>query len=459
MIKLRLAVLPCFALWAIAGIAATAPVHQAVRANDTESLRRLLDGGNATEVNAVTAQAVTALHLAAALNRGEAAQILIRHGADIEARSGGSFSPLHWAARSDSCDVVTALVAAGANVNVRAAHGITPLHWAANRNATNAITLLLEAGADVHQATDSGALALHWAVKKNFLRAAELIADRMVSDELLNPPPAASAYLEAIDGEPKHVHSAFAASIVTDRTTAFVRGDERHNHVLDIGGGEEIELEWIHSLKLWVGKYEVTNGQFRRFRSTHTSLHRDAFDLNGQSQPATRVSWYAAKEFCEWLNRVYLRHLPANVTLRLPLAREWALVARCGDTRTYPWGSALPPSYGNFSDLSAMDALPEWRGISSYRDGLVVSCPVMESGMNEWGIYGMGGNVSEWCEDWYTDERKYKIRKGGSWDFDREPSLRISYIGFDRPDTLDDTIGFRIIGSSDHAGHILDAGD
>jgi formylglycine-generating enzyme required for sulfatase activity len=66
--------------------------------------------------------------------------------------------------------------------------------------------------------------------------------------------------------------------------------------------------------------------------------------------------------------------------------------------------------------------------------------------MNEWGIYGLAGNVWEWCDDWMDNaDRRLKIRKGGSWDFDTKESLRVLANGFDRPSARYDTIGFRVI--------------
>ena len=175
------------------GEAAAAPIHRAVRDNDIESLRKLLRTTDARAANAVVEQSVTALHIAAALNRGEAAEILIQNGADVNARSEGGFSPLHWAARSDAVDVITRLVSSGVDINTEAKGGITALHWAANRNATNAISALIASGANVYQLSDRGAIALRWAVRNNCLEAAKLIADKMVTDNLKNTPVASDA--------------------------------------------------------------------------------------------------------------------------------------------------------------------------------------------------------------------------------------------------------------------------
>jgi formylglycine-generating enzyme required for sulfatase activity len=70
---------------------------------------------------------------------------------------------------------------------------------------------------------------------------------------------------------------------------------------------------------------------------------------------------------------------------------------------------------------------------------------VRESGENPWGLFGMGGNAWEWCQDWFDAEHKYKVRAGGSWDFDQRENLRINAYGFDRPDARYDTIGFRVL--------------
>ena len=119
--------------------------------------------------------------------------------------------------------------------------------------------------------------------------------------------------------------------------------------------------------------------------------------------------------------------------------------ACCGDERSHPWGDRWPPLYGNFADRAAKPHIPAWVGISNYDDAYVVTCPVTQSGGNEWGIFGLAGNAWEWCEDWLGTGQKHKVRHGGGWSYTTEADTRIATRGMDRPEVKFDTIGFRVV--------------
>jgi len=433
-------------------------IHVAIRSNDINRVHAILETGGPEAVNAIIGEGVTPLHLASALNLKVITGLLLFYKADINAKTAGGFTPLHWAASRDAVDAAGLLIAAGADVNAKTPNGITPLHWAASKNAVKMIRLLLEHGADLNSTTEKGLTPLHWAIMHGSSDAAMLLAYETVSREMdkesqaetatAPPPVPKEMVLETLAAMPEPPPSSErpareeAPLPPPPPLTKYVPGKLL---LVDLGFHQVLEFVWIDKLRIWVGKYEVTNGQYRRFKPTHNSGARENITLNGDDQPVVMVSWEDAQAYIAWLNRNYRSNLPKGCRFRLPTELEWILLAKCGDNRKYPWGNQWPPAYGNFSDLSARRLLADWHGIRGYDDGYPVTCPVTESGCNEWGICGLAGNVWEWCEDWYDSSRRYKVRHGGSWDFDQEPNLRIDARGFDRPDARYDTIGFRLI--------------
>jgi|GEM_PF-938006 len=444
--QLSILALAIFTMSATGSQGQVSDIFQAVRSNDVSRIDRLIEKKGWDIVSATNPDGITPLHLAAALNSYGSAALLISAGANVNARTPAGFTPLHWAANKNAVDTARLLIKSGADVNARANSGITPLHWAANRNATNIVSMLLAVGADVTATTDSGFTPLHWAMMKKSNEAAHWLAFKIASDQIDTErrkealaPPAETNLQETIipESEPETAAStnqAPAAPELKGKTLAVA-----------IGLNEALLLVWVEPLKLWVSKYETTNAQFKRFRPDHSSMFRETFSLNDPDQPVVYVSWNEANDFCAWLNKNFSGSIPRKHEFRLPTEKEWIACARCETERIYPWGNEWPPKYGNFSDLTARKQFSTWSGIKGYNDGFAVSCPVSESGSNEWNIFGLAGNVWEWCSDWFDSSRKYKVRHGGSWDFDDQKRLRIDYRGFDRPDTRDDTIGFRVV--------------
>jgi len=418
----------------------------AIRSNDLPRAEEVLDASGNAAAHMTLYAGVTPLHIAAALNRVELTSFLIERGAEIDARTKGGFTPLHWAAARNAADTTELLLEHGADMNATTRNGITPLHWAANNNSTNVVQLFLARGAKPLPVTNSGMTPLHWAVMNESQGAAVSLAFQAVTDQM-----AAETNLTESTAESPENEEA------PDRESALPSVDEAapmdhlprpafgRKLIVPLGFGENLTFIWIGELRMWIGEHEITNGQFRRFRPNHKSMFNEGFSLNGNSQPVVYVSWHDAMDLCKWLNKTHLDRIPRGCHFRLPEDREWLFVAQCGDHRIYPWGNEWPPKYGNFSDLTARKAFTRWEGIRHYDDGSAVTCPVFQSGANEWGIYGLAGNVWEWCADWYDSGKTYKVRHGGCWDFDGEPSLRNDTRGFDRPDARYDTIGIRLV--------------
>ena len=68
------------------------------------------------------------------------------------------------------------------------------------------------------------------------------------------------------------------------------REERSRDMTLDLGGGVKMDFVWITDIDGWMGKYEVTNGQFRRFKPDHDSGKYNDYDLNTDSQPVVYVS-------------------------------------------------------------------------------------------------------------------------------------------------------------------------
>jgi hypothetical protein len=213
------------------------------------------------------------------------------------------------------------------------------------------------------------------------------------------------------------------------------------DYAFDLGGGEKLELVWVGALNGWVGKYEVTNGQYRRFKSGHNSGEYKGHNLNGSEQPVVEVSFNDAEAYAKWLNDKFSAELPGGYRFGLPNKSQWMTYAQCGDGRKYPWGNSMPPKYGNYADSAAKGSF-SWSAIDGYRDGHAVAAPVSSSGRNDWGLYGVGGNVWEWTTETSGSSR---VVRGASWGNRIGYDLRCERRRYDVPSSRYYYIGFRVV--------------
>ena len=156
----------------------------------------------------------------------------------------------------------------------------------------------------------------------------------------------------------------------------------------------------------WMGKTEVTNGEYNRFvtesgyegaRDAERDYLRHHYDFGNKAgsdteYPVVFVSWKNALTFCNWLTERERKsdRLPTGYAYRLPTEAEWEYAARGGsNSKNY--------TYSGGNDLDTVCWSLENSGRTTH--------PVGQKAPNELGIYDMSGNVWEWCADWY--QRNY----------------------------------------------------
>ncbi len=181
-----------------------------------------------------------------------------------------------------------------------------------------------------------------------------------------------------------------------------------------------MEFVWIPQMKMWVGKYEVTNAEYRKKEPGHDSGEYKGHTLNRDRQPVVQVNFNDAKTYAEWMTERDRGVLPEGYKYRLPSEAEWLTYAQCGDGREYPWGNNWPPKSGQAGNYHGREGAGEWEKIPGYNDGFPVTAPVDELWKNPWGLAGVGGNVWEVCASDSTGE-SFETWRGASWHNNRHP--------------------------------------
>ena len=218
---------------------------------------------------------------------------------------------------------------------------------------------------------------------------------------------------------------------------------------------DEQPVHTVHLDAFYMDVYEVTNAQFKAFLDANPGVLKplkealgDSGDLshwNGTDYPAgtadhpvVNVSWYAAATYAEWAGK------------RLPTEAEWEYAARGGLAgKKYPWGDTLTA------------------GDANYDENVGDTTPVGQYATNQYGLYDMAGNVSEWCIDEYdanfyaasdnsqnpvavaggveeTQLDSDRVTRGGSWS-DSARGLRVADRTQSSPSDANPFTGFRCV--------------
>ena len=208
--------------------------------------------------------------------------------------------------------------------------------------------------------------------------------------------------------------------------------------------------------------YPDTTCWIRDFSYSYNEpMHNDYFwhDAYG-SYPVVGVSWKQAKAFCDWrtlYKNSFVKKGRSHVnSFRLPSEAEWEYAARGGlQSATYPWGGPYAKNdrgcfLANFKPL---------RGDYAADQALyTVEADAYEP--NDYNLYNMAGNVSEWTQSSY-DANSYeymstmnpsvndknnmrKVIRGGSWK-DVAYYLQVSTRDYEYADSSRSYIGFRTV--------------
>ena len=143
-------------------------LHDAASKNAYEAAKVLLKQG--ADINAQDKYGWTPLHHAAWNNAAATAEVLLKQGADIHATNKNGWTPLHWGALNNATSTAEVLLKNGADVNAKNKDGDTPLHHAARNSNYNTVEVLLRNGANVNAKNKNGDTPLHWAEKESMKR-------------------------------------------------------------------------------------------------------------------------------------------------------------------------------------------------------------------------------------------------------------------------------------------------
>ena len=151
-------------------------IFEAASIGDTETIKQLLDKTPGL-LNSFSPDGFTPLGLAAYFGYLSPVKLLLDKGANPNIASNNQFkvAPIHSACAISNFDIAALLIRHGADVNAKQMQGVTALHSAAHNGQTKLSKLLIDNGADINAKMDNGQTPLFMANEQNFQETAELI--------------------------------------------------------------------------------------------------------------------------------------------------------------------------------------------------------------------------------------------------------------------------------------------
>jgi len=229
---------------------------------------------------------------------------------------------------------------------------------------------------------------------------------------------------------PKSVNDGYGEMLVVP-AGSFTMGDTNGDGDSREGPAHVVTLD-----AYYIGKFEVTNGDWKKFLNDSgyedkkfwpggyvvpkdqspywTQANNHGGGTPGSDKyPVMGMNWDAATAYCNWLSA------KTGKKYRLPTEAEWEKAARGTDKRKFPWGNTISLENANYAGAQKFDTGKE---VGSY-----------PKGASPYGAMDMGGNVMEWCSDWYQrdyykespkknpkgpEKGAYRVMRGGSFFFE-----------------------------------------
>ncbi|MCI5137372.1 MAG: hypothetical protein D3922_02905, partial [Candidatus Electrothrix sp. AR1] len=242
--------------------------------------------------------------------------------------------------------------------------------------------------------------------------------------------------------------------IITDKTTGmefvsipggdFLMGSPDHEvgRSLDEGPVDKVRVE-----SFWMGKYEVTQGQWVKIMGSNPSEFQ-----NGEDYPMEKVSWDEVQEFIVELNK---QSKQSGREYRLPTEAEWEYAARAETTTARYWGDDISCDRAMYGNHIAFNSCVEYTrsGEAPAKLTAYSTAPVGSYPPNQFGLHDMLGNVAEFCSNWYVsykpsrrhrDSKNRRVVRGGDW---RSQDRKIRSADRDKlsPQSSNDDVGFRLV--------------
>ena len=212
----------------------------------------------------------------------------------------------------------------------------------------------------------------------------------------------------------------------------------------DCGGDESPAHQVSLTKDYYLGKYEVTQAQWRQVMGSNPSgFTSPACD----NCPVEKVSWNDIQAFLKRLNAEFKQHHPGTKQkFRLPTEAEWEYAARARAATATKYAGTTGTGSNTIGDVA-------WYSSNA----TAKTHPVGQKTANALGLHDMSGNAWEWCADWYgnysaTDKTDpagaetgtNRVLRGGAWN-SSATFCRVTYRNHAAATYSDNSYGFRLL--------------